>query len=85
MPVVNSPQTGYVVLSPFASLAQLNLYVYIGITNKLSRDPDPAPILSVPSLLDFDGTNKDDDAGDVSGPAVNAHVDLAKTVCELIL
>ena len=85
MPVVDSPQTGYVVLSPFASLAQLNLYVYIGITNELSQDPDPEPILSVPSLLDFDSTNEDDDAGDVSGPAVDAYVDLAKTAHELIL
>ena len=85
MPVVDSPQTGYVVPSPFASLAQLNLYVYIGITNELSRDPDPEPILSVPSLPDFDGTNEDDDMGDVLGPAVDAYVDLAKTVRELIL
>lgn len=82
---MDSPQTGYVVLSPFASLAQLNLYVYIGITNELSWDPDPEPILSVPSLLDFDSTNEDDDMGDVSGPAVDAYVDLAKTVHELIL
>ena len=60
----------------------LNPSSYLGLANGLNQDPHPLPVLPVPTISSNKYNDDDDDGGDISGPMVESHVDLAKTICK---
>lgn len=81
MPIVDLDPTRYVIMFLLLIEQLLNLNFCTGIARQLSQqEPEPEPDFEAASPVTV--IDEDEDGEDIAGPTVEAHVELAKTICE---
>ena len=82
MPIMDLDPTRYIITFLLLFEQLLNLNFCTGIAHQLSQqepESEPKPNFEAASPVTI---NEDEDGEGIAGPTVEAHVELAKTICE---